>query len=107
MVDCEICEDIYSGQYKKRKYRIWTILGREGTLMYWYVIMYDDTYEKEYCNPDTQFEKVNDMLTNQAIDIRKLLNYVEMNTINILVDRKNTVIPIIKDAIKSGYINPI
>lgn len=44
MADCEIHEDIGKGQCEKRVYRIWSIFKRESPLLYWYLVLYDDTY---------------------------------------------------------------
>ena len=114
MVGCCIYEDIYKGQYNKQKYRIWTIMGRESELSYWYVVMYDSTYNKEYyeCNIeyseiDIDIAEIDDRITNQAIDIRKLPNYKDMSVLEILHYRKIVIIPLIKEALKKGYIKPI
>ena len=68
MVNCCIHEDIYKGQIDKKKYRIWTVMGRESTLSYWYVVMSDETYEKEYNHENVDLESVDDKITDQAIE---------------------------------------
>jgi len=106
MINCSLYEDIYKGQIDKKKYRIWTIMGRESALSYWYVIMSDETYEKEYDRKDVNLATVDDKITDQAIDIRKLPNYSLLTNTEILFERKK-VVPIIKEALKAGYIKPI
>ena len=103
MVDCEIYEDIGKGQCEKRSYRIWTIFKRESTLLYWYLILYDDTYY-EKCD---KHEVDEDALTNEAIDIRKLPNYQDITGTDIIFHRKERVVPLIKEAVRKGYVRPV
>lgn len=107
MVNCCICEDIYKGQFKKQKYRIWSVMGRESVLSYWYVVMYDTTFNQKYNIENVDLKKVNDEITNQAIDIRTLPNYKQVSGLEILHYGKTIVAPMIKEAIKKGYIHPI
>jgi hypothetical protein len=107
MVNCCIHEDIYKGQIDKKKYRIWTVMGRESTLSYWYVVMSDETYEKEYNHENVDLESIDDKITDQAIDIRKLSNYIPLSNSEILFNRKQTIIPIIREALKAGYVKVI
>jgi len=114
VVNCCIYEDIYKGQYKNQKYRIWSVMGREGVLAYWYVVMYDSTFDKEYTQPnidypeiDIDMQEVDDKITNLAIDIRKLPNYKNITPTEIIHYRKTLVVPLIKEAIKKGDITPI
>lgn len=106
MVNCCLYEDIYKGQFKNQKYKIWSVMGRESVLAYWYVVMYDTTYEQEYCSEKTDLESIDDKITNQAIDIRKLPNYKETSSLEILHCRKIIVAPLIKEALNKGYIKP-
>lgn len=106
MVNCCLCEDIYKGQFKKQKYRIWSVMGRESVLMYWYVVMYDTTYKQEYFSENIDFKSVDDRITNQAIDIRKLPNYKETSSLEILYNNKN-IVALIKEALNKNYIKPI
>ena len=46
-------------------------------------------------------------LMNQATDIRKLANYKELEISKILFRRKEVIVPLIKEAIKAGYIQPL
>lgn len=103
MVDCEIYEEIGKGQCKKKAYRIWTIFKRESTQLYWYLVMYDDTYYEKFSNGDVD----EDTLTNEAIDIRKLPNYQEISAVDIMFHRKESVVPLIKEAVRKGYIKPV
>ena len=105
MVNCCLCEDIYRGQFKNQKYRIWTIMGRESELAYWYVVMSDLTYNKEFGAENIDWKEVNDKVTNQAVDIRKLPNYKDISSLEILHYRKTLIVPLIKEALKSGFIN--
>lgn len=107
MKNCCIYEDIYRGQVHNQKYRIWSVMGRENLLTYWYVVMYDTTYEQEYCSKNVNLEYVDDKITNQAIDIRTLPNYKEVNSIEILHYRRTIVASLIKEALKKGYIKPL
>ena len=107
MVNCCLCEDIYKGQFKNQKYRIWTIMGRESELAYWYVVMFDTTYGKEFGTENIDIKDVNDRVTNQAVDIRKLPNYKALSAIEIFHCRKTLVVPLIKEALKTGYIKPL
>lgn len=107
MQNCYIYEDFYKGQYKKQKYRIWSVMGRESILAYWYVVMFEVTYEKEYGSAHIDLESVDDKITNKAIDIRKLPNYKKVDSIGILYNRKEIIVPIIKEAIQKGYIEII
>lgn len=107
MINCSLCEDIYKGQFLKQKYRIWSVMGREGVLAYWYVVMYDTTYEKKYNSANIDLEMVDDKITNLAIDIRKLPNYKKVSALEILHYRKVIIAPLIKEALKNGYIKPI
>lgn len=107
MVNCCLYEDIYKGQFKNQKYRVWSVMGRESVLAYWYVVMYDTTYKQEYCSENIDLESIDDKVTNQAIDIRKLPNYKETSSLEILHYRKSIVAPLIKEAINKGYIKPL
>lgn len=107
MVDCCLYEDIYKGQFKNQKYRIWSIMGRESVLAYWYVVMYDETYDQEYGSQDVDLKSVDDRITNQAIDIRLLPNFKEVTILEIMSCRKKIVAPLIKEALRVGSINPI
>lgn len=107
MVNCSLCEDIYKGQFKKQKYRIWSVMGRECELAYWYVVMLDSTYDKEFGAENVNLKEVDDRVTNQAVDIRKLPNYKEMGSLEIFHYRKSLVVPLIKEALKIGYIKPL
>lgn len=106
MVNCCLYEDIYKGQFKNQKYRIWSVLGRESVLAYWYVVMYDATYKQKYCSENIDLKSIDDQITNQAIDIRKLPNYKEINSLELLHYRKSIVASLIKEALKKGYIKP-
>ena len=106
MVNCCLYEDIYKGQFKNQKYRIWSVMGRESVLAYWYVVMYDTTYKQEYCSENIDLKSIDDKITNQAIDIRKLPNYKEINSLENLHYRKSIVASLIKEALKQGYIKP-
>ena len=107
MVGCCLYEDIYKGQLNKQKYRIWSIMGRESELAYWYVVMFDSTYDKEFSAENIDLDEVDDRVTNQAIDIRKLPNYKNLTIIEILRHRETFVVPLIKEALKMGYIKPL
>ena len=107
MVNCCLYEDIYKGQFKNQKYRIWSVMGRESVLAYWYVVMYDTTYDQEYCSENIDLKSIDDKITDQAIDIRKLPNYKETSFHKILYYRKNIVAPLIKEALKKGYTKPL
>ncbi|MDU3180460.1 MAG: hypothetical protein E6686_03540 [Lachnospiraceae bacterium] len=103
MANCEIYEEIGKGQCEKKAYRIWTIFKRESTLLYWYLVLYDDTYYEKFGNGEMD----EDALTNMAIDIRKLPNYKDISGIDILFHRKESVVPLIKEAVRKGYIKPV
>lgn len=107
MVNCCLYEDIYKGQFKNQKYRIWSVMGRESVLAYWYVVMYDTTYAQEYCSENIDLKSIDDKITNQAIDIRKLPNYKETSSLEIIHYGKIIVAPLIKEALKKGYIKPL
>lgn len=82
-------------------------MGRESVLAYWYVVMYDETYKQEYCFENIDLESIDDKITNQAIDIRKLPNYKETSALEILHYRKRIIAPLIKEALHKGYIKPL
>ena len=107
MINCCIYEDICKGQFHNQKYRIWSVMGRESVLAYWYVVMYDTTYKQEYCSENIDIESIDDKITNQAIDIRTLPNYQETSSLEILHYRKTIIPPLIKEALKKGYIKPL
>lgn len=107
MKDCCLYEDIYKGQFKKNKYRIWSVMGRESVLAYWYVVMYDSTYIQEYCSDNIDLGRVDDKITNQAIDIRKLPNFKTTSTLEILHYRNTIIVPLVKEALNKGYIKPL
>lgn len=107
MVNCCLYEDIYKGQFNNQKYRIWSVMGRESVLTYWYVVMYDTTYKQEYCSENIDLKSIDNKITNQAIDIRKLPNYEDTSSLEILHYRNRIVAPLIKEALKKGYIKPL
>lgn len=103
MADCEIYEDIGKGQCEKRVYRIWSIFKRESPLLYWYLVLYDDTYYEKFGNGEVD----EGALINEAIDIRKLPNYREIAGANIIFHPKESVVPLIKESVRKGYIKPV
>ena len=107
MVGCCLYEDIYKGKFNKQKYRIWSVKGRESVLAYWYVVMYDSTYKQEYCSENIDLERVDDKITNHAIDVRKLPNYKRTSTLEIFHYRQTIIVPLIKEALNQGYIKPL
>jgi len=107
MVDCSLYEDIYKGQFKNQKYRIWSIMGRESVLAYWYVVMFDSSYNKEFGAENIDLKDVDNRVTNHAVDIRKLPNYKEISPLEILHYRKIIIAPLIKEALSKGYISPL
>lgn len=110
MVNCYLYEDIYKGQFKKQRYRVWSVMGRESVLAYWYVVMYDTTYKQVYCSENTEnidLKSLDDKITNQAIDIRKLPNYKKTSVLEILHYRQTFIAPLIKEALNKGYIKPL
>lgn len=106
MVNNYIYEDFYKGQFKKQKYRIWSIMGRESVSLYWYVVMYDTTYKREYECAGIDIKSVDDKITNQAIDIRTLPNYTKFSFSDILFNRNEVIVPLIREALKKGFIKP-
>lgn len=93
---------------KKQSYKIWSILKRESVLSYWYVVMFDSTYSKLTDIDDIEeLNKIFNELTDKAIDIRELENYKEIKGSEIIFHRKEKVVPIIKEAVKKGYIMPL
>lgn len=107
MTGCCLHEDIYKGQIKNQKYRIWSITGRESELAYWYVVMFDSTYDKEFGAENIDIEEVDDRVTNQAVDIRKLPNYKQSSPLEILHYGKIIAAPLIIEALRTGYIKPL
>lgn len=107
MVNNHIYEAFYKGQFKKQKYRIWSIMGMFSVSLYLYVVMYDTTCDREYeCVDIIDIESVNDKITNQAIDIRTLPNYTKLSFDDILFNRNEVIVPLIREALKKGYIKP-
>ena len=105
---CEICESIGKGQLNKESYRIWTIWKRESVLAYWYVVLYDSAYRKTYDMTSLEeVERVMDEWTDKAVDIRTLPNYKELSGGEILFNRKRAVVPLIREAVRKGYIVPL
>lgn len=100
-----IGDDIASGQINKRKYKIYQLLENDRceTLMFWYLIMYNDTYSREFENYSDEKEQ---QIAENGIDIRTLINYKKLKAIDIVRD-KSDVIKLIRDSIKSGEIIPI
>ena len=107
MINCSLYEEIYKGQFQKQKYTIWSIMGRESELAYWYVVMFDKTYKEVYCSENIDLDKIDDKITDKAIDIRKLPSYKEASILEIFHYRKVLVVPLIKEAIKKGDIKPL
>lgn len=107
MVNCEIYEDIGKGQCNKQKYRIWSLWKRESSLLYWYVILFDSTYNAWMDMSAVESVKKENELTDKAIDIRKLANYKELKSTDIIFNRDNVVVPLIKEAVRKGYVKPV
>ena len=119
MINCNIEEPIAKFQYKKNQYVICPIYGRESLLAYWYCVLSKETYNAlQCCESWEEYEKFEQKLLNEAIDIRKLQNYkdlsipqTEFNRKGLFIpfgrkDREEFVVPLIKDAVKAGFIMP-
>lgn len=103
-----IYEKIAQGQCDKRPYGIWSIFHREDTLVYWYVVMFDDTYDKWATTPnEKKRKKIEQEFLCKATDIRNLDNYEKMGCVDAFLHRKDKVIPMIKEAVRKGYIKPL
>lgn len=108
MKDCMMIESIGKGQCKKKEYYIWTVFDGQSTLCYWYVVMSDDTYCNHFEKKSgEELAKIEDEITNKAIDIRNLPNYKKLSPTDILFHRKDTVVPMIKEAVRKGYVQPL
>lgn len=100
-----IYESIGSGQCNKKPYSIWSIFNRESTLMYWYLILFNDSYYS-LCNNENRHFKEKE-LVGKAVDIRTLPNYKGISGTEIIFHTKDKVIPLIKEAVRKGYIVPL
>lgn len=109
MMNCTIEEPLSILQYQKESYMICPIHDGQSLLTYWYSVLSKETYKK-LLNSETvyDYEKFEDELTDKAIDIRKLKNYnTEVTMSQILFKRKEVIVPIIREAVRKGYIQPL
>lgn len=107
MINCNIEEPIAKFQHKKKQYVICPIYDGESLLAYWYCVLSKETYDTlQHSETMNIFEKFEQELLNVAIDIRKLSNYKKLSISQIVFHRKELIVPLIKDAIKAGFIIP-
>lgn len=109
MHNCTIEEPLVKLQYQKKPYMICPIHDGQSLLLYWYCVISKNTYENlNKCENIEAYEKLEDELTNKAVDIRKLENYdKELTGTNIIFQRKELIVPLIREAVRQGYIRPI
>lgn len=89
------------GQYKKQKYEICDIWYDDHIMMCWYVVAYNSTMR----NCEKRREIINDIF-GKAIDIRTLPNYKDAETEKCKRHPSEIAVPIIKEAVRKGYIKP-
>lgn len=90
------------GQYHNRKYEIWSIFDRQSTLLYWYVIAFADKTETI-----EGMQHLNKNINKYEIDIRTLPNYKQPAFYDIIRNPQKVITPIIKEAVRKGYIKPV
>lgn len=105
MINCNIEEPIAKFQHKKKQYVICPIFDGESLLAYWYCVLSKETYDTlQQSESMNVFEKFEQELLNVAIDIRKLPNYKKLSISQILFHRKELIVPLIKESIKTELI---
>lgn len=107
MINCNIEEPIAKFQCKKKQYIICPIFDGESLLAYWYCVLSKETYDTlQHSETIEEFERLEHKLLNNAIDIRKLQNYKKLSISQIIFNRKELIVPLIKDTVKAGFIIP-
>ena len=107
MVNCNIEEPIAKFQHKKKQYVICPIFDGESLLAYWYCVLSKETYDVlQHSETAEEYVSFEQELLNKAIDIRKLQNYKKLSISKIIFNRKELIVPLIKEAVKTGFVIP-
>lgn len=108
MAKFSISDKIGDGLCDNRPYAIYCVSERGGNLIYWYLVISDDTYDTLHTEKNRiERDKMLEEITDKAVDVRIIKGYTGLNTLNLTKHRTDVIVPLLKEAVTQGVIQPL